>query len=77
MSIAQGHTVGASLPLGRKRSTGYDEMEGDDFENTPDLQSLPTDFCDWCCEYFANPLTKVRLLYLVSIIMIATCLQPP
>lgn len=60
VSITQGHVAGSSLPLGRKRSGGYDETEKEeDFESTQDLQPLPTDFCDWCCKYFANPLTKV------------------
>lgn len=60
ISIPQGHVAGTSLPVGRKRSGRYDDMDGDDdFESTQDLQSLPTDFCDWCCKYFANPLTKV------------------
>ncbi len=54
--------VSASLALGRKRPGKYDEMDGEeDFEGSMqrDLQALPTDFCDSCCKYFANPLTKV------------------
>ena len=62
VSITQGHVAGTSLPLGRKRSGRYDEAEkDDDFEGAQDLQPLPTDFCDWCCKYFADPLTKVCL----------------
>lgn len=60
VSITQGHVAGTSLP-GRKGIGRYNEVEGeDDLEGAPrDLHSLPTDFCDWCCKYFANPLTKV------------------
>lgn len=63
VSITQGHVAGTSLPLGRKASVRFDEVEGEeDFESAHrDLQSLPTDFCDSCCKYFANPLTKVSL----------------
>ena len=52
----------SSLALGGKRPRKYDDIEGeDDFDGSAqrDLQALPTDFCDVCCKYFANPLTKV------------------
>lgn len=46
VSITQGHVAGTSLPLGRKASVRFDEVEGEeDFESAHrDLQSLPTDF---------------------------------
>lgn len=60
ISITQGHVAGTSLPLGRKVGGKYDDVERDDDFNGAerDLHALPTDFCDSCCKYFANPLTK-------------------
>lgn len=60
ISITQGHVAGTSVPLNRKGNGRFDEMDGDDdfSASRRDLQALPTDFCDWCCKYFANPLTK-------------------
>ncbi len=52
-----------SLPLGRKiGAKSAEQEEDDDDESNHNLSPVPTDFCDWCCKYFANSLTKVRCL---------------
>ena len=72
ISIVHGREVGLSLPIGRKRPTRHEEIEDDEDADSShhDLQSLSTDFCDRCCKYFANPLTKVtHWLYFTSYIL--------
>lgn len=61
-SVTRGHNVEMSLPFLKRRQGSYEAVEDEeDSEGAQsDLQSLPTDFCDWCCKYFANPLMKVR-----------------
>ena len=49
-----------SLPLGRKLATKSQEVdEEEDDDTNHNFSPVPTDFCDWCCKYFANSLTKV------------------
>ncbi len=64
--------MGVSLPLGRKRQARYEDTEDEEDadESGHEIKPLPTDFCEWCCTYFANPLTKVRNQSMLIEIMI-------
>jgi regulator-associated protein of mTOR len=45
--------------LGPRPKDSSPSSSGDeDEENEPSLQPLATQFCDWCCKYFANSLMK-------------------
>ena len=37
----------------------FQQEEDEDGENYRDLRAVETQFCDWCCKYFANSLMKV------------------
>lgn len=68
MSITQGHSVEMSVPLGRKMPAKAEEMDDEEDDNSNHiLRPVPTDFCDWCCKYFANSLTKVKVI--ISLIL--------